>query len=272
MENLCKREEQEEEFEINSINNEFYSIDDIINILKINNIPKYIIDKIYDKYITREDKDILLNPKKTFITIKRRQRNKKTQREKLHCGRKCQKEKDNNNQSNHSKDSHDNIIRKIKVYIFRYLIAFSNIYISNGKKLVNLDYECISNLKKEYNLKMLNFSLAELLSYKTSLKNGSHKGNHNKNIILRILEKEANNEKIKKILNMKFNDWINIFLFKQEIEDDIKFNGLKSILEDIIIKFPEDNDYLTRFVFYLYNYQRWFENKKGRKPKQTINV
>ena len=72
MENLCKREEQEEEFEINSINNEFYSIDDIINILKINNIPKYIIDKIYDKYITREDKDILLNPKKTFITIKRR--------------------------------------------------------------------------------------------------------------------------------------------------------------------------------------------------------
>ena len=65
MENLCKREEQEEEFEINSI-------DDIINILKINNIPKYIIDKIYDKYITREDKDILLNPKKNIYYYKKK--------------------------------------------------------------------------------------------------------------------------------------------------------------------------------------------------------
>jgi hypothetical protein len=271
MENHCQSEDAEEyKININIINNDFYAINDIINILKVNNFPKDIIDRIDDKYLTREDIDILLNPKKTFITIKRRQRNKKSQREKKNFSRKGRKEKDSNIQANHSKDSNDNIIRKIKVYIFKNLIAFSNNYISNEKRLVNLDYKCISNLKKEFNLKMLKYSLAELLSYKTSLKNGSHKENHNKNIILKILEKEKNNEKIKRLLNMKFNDWINIFLFKQKIEDNIIFNGLKSILEDIIIKFHGDNDYLTRFVFYLYNYQRWFENKKGRKKKQAI--
>ena len=64
-----------------------------------------------------------------------------------------------------------------------------------------------------------------------------------------------------------FNDWIdNILLFKENTEEKDKFNGLKSILSHLIstLEFPEDNYYLTRFLFYLFNFRSWFENKKGR--------
>ena len=55
-------------------------------------------------------------------------------------------------------------MRKIKVYIFKYLIKFCNIYISNEKKLVNLNYKkYISNLKIDLNIGMLNTSLKDLL-------------------------------------------------------------------------------------------------------------
>ena len=112
---------------------------------------------------------------------------------------------------------------------------------------------------------MLNSSLKEILSYETSSKYGQGIQNHNKNVIDDILKKEANNEKIKTLLEMKLNKWIDeIFLFKENSGDNNKFKGLESTLLYIIKKFPNDNDYLTRFLFYLYNFSNWFENKKGR--------
>ena len=215
-----------------------------------------------------------MNPIKTFITKKKRKKTKKTEvniekktevnieKENLPKGRNA---KDDNTIRKHNKDSSDNIARKIKVYIFKVLIEYCKINVS--KDLLGLDYEYISNLKKDTNIKMLDSSLKEILSLDNSYKYGKNKTENNKNIIFAILEKESNNEKLKDLLDMKFNDWIdNILLFKENKKDTDKFNGLESILSALISKFklPRDNYYLTRFLFYLFNFRSWFENKKER--------
>ena len=71
-----------------------------------------------------------------------------------------------------------------------------------------------------------------------------------------------------KFLNLNFNDWIYIFTRKKKIEHDIEFDGLQLALKEIIYDNKDEDDYLTRFVFYLYNYKKWFQNKKGRKKRK----
>lgn len=258
--------EEESNINISPLNDKRYLTEKIIKILKENNIPQYIIDKIELSEITYKDIEIIMNPIKTFITKKKRKKTKITEvnieKENLPKGRNA---KDDNTIRKHNKDSSDNIARKIKVYIFKVLIEYCKINVS--KDLLGLDYEYISNLKKDINVKMLDSSLKEILSLDTSSKYGKDNRENNKKIISAILEKESNNEKVKALLDMKFNDWIdNILLFKENTKDTDKFNGLESILSDLISKlqFPRDNYYLTRFLFYLFNFRSWFENKKGR--------
>ena len=258
--------EEESNINISPLNDKRYLTEKIIKILKENNIPQYIIDKIELSEITYKDIEIIMNPIKTFITKKKRKKTKETEvnieKENLPKGRNA---KDDNTIRKHNKDSSDNIARKIKVYIFKVLIEYCKINVS--KDLLGLDYEYISNLKKDINVKMLDSSLKEILSLDTSSKYGKDNRENNKKIISAILEKESNNEKVKALLDMKFNDWIdNILLFKENTKDTDKFNGLESILSDLISKlqFPRDNYYLTRFLFYLFNFRSWFENKKGR--------
>ena len=116
---------------------------------------------------------------------------------------------------------------------------------------------------------MLNTPLSTILSYTNRSKCKSNiNPENNKKLIAEILEKEANNEIITKFLNMTFKDWSDIFTRKKKIEHDIdiEFEGLRLALEKIMKK--NEDDYLTRFVFYLYNYNRWFQNKKRRKKRK----
>ena len=66
---------------------------------------------------------------------------------------------------------------------------------------------------------------------------------------------------------MTFGEWIDIFTFKKKIDDDFEFNGLNDVLIDLYYK--EDNEYFSRFIFYLFNYKNWFNYKKARKPKKN---
>ena len=82
----------------------------------------------------------------------------------------------------------------------------------------------------------------------------------------KILEEEKDNQKLKFLLNMTFDEWIDIFTFKKKVDDDLEFNGLQDVLEDLYDKV--DDEYFSRFIFYLFNYKNWFHNKKARKPKK----
>ena len=77
-----------------------------------------------------------------------------------------------------------------------------------------------------------------------------------------------------KLLNMKFIDWIDIYLLKKKAEDEIQFDGLSSILSDLISNYPDEEDiaYIKKFIINLYNYKNWFQRKIGRigkKPKSN---
>ena len=52
---------------------------------------------------------------------------------------------------------------------------------------------------------------------------------------------------------MTFDEWIDIFTFKEKFDDDLEFNGLQDVLMDLYDK--EDDEYFSRFIFYLFNYK-----------------
>ena len=68
---------------------------------------------------------------------------------------------------------------------------------------------------------------------------------------------------------MTFSEWIDVFTNKIENSFDFEFNGLQNVLNDLYNN--EDDEYFSRFIFYLFNYQNWFQNKKGRKSRRKIN-
>ena len=200
-------------------------------------------------------------------------------------GRKTNKTK---NVSIHDKMVPDNIIKKIKAKIFEYPIVFLNNILNNNKeedKLFKLDYKFINKLNREQDLKYLDMSLKELFSKEISPKYIKEKRQEDSNKI--YISKILNNQKDNTILfvfNMTFRDWLDLFTLKKSIHDIItKYDYLakdidceriqKSLygVDNLLKKIMNENDkeYLTMYIFFLYNYERWFYNKKGRisKPK-----
>ena len=130
--------------------------------------------------------------------------------------------------------------------------------------MLRLDYKYINNLKKEDNIKVLNEPLRNIVSLDTSSRYANYQDKSwNKKIIQKILDK--NDEKINSLLNLSFSTWIDIFTYRQKWENNIQFYKIKNYLEKI--QDENDSEYFSKFIFYLFNYQRWFLHKKGRRPK-----
>ena len=148
------------------------------------------------------------------------------------------------------------------------MIEHINISIDKEKyePLLDLEYSYISNLKKDLDLKLLDMKLQDIASKDISSKYKSklNEKNWNRNIINEITDNEKNNEKLMNLLNMTFNEWINIFTYKKENEYNKNTNLLQSALVKINQKNNGDKEYLIKLIFYLYNYKRWFESKIGR--------
>ena len=187
---------------------------------------------------------------------------------KIKRGRKKLDDK-NTSQGNHKKDCPDNIIKKIKAFLFTSVIEYVEQYINSQNikekiKLLRLDYKYINNLKKEDNIRLLNEQLKNIVSFDTSSRYANYQDKSwNKKIIQKILAK--NDEKINSLLNLSFSTWIDIFTYRQKWDNSIQFYKIKNYLEKI--QDENDSEYFSKFIFYLFNYQRWFLHKKGRRPK-----
>ena len=190
----------------------------------------------------------------------------------------------------HDKMVQDNIIKKIKAKIFEYPIIFLNNILDNNNKakykLFKLDYKYINRLNREQDLKYLDMSLKELFSKDISPKYISNKRdkNFNKKYIDKILKNQKDNT-ILFVFNITFRDWLDLFTLKKNINEIIKkynykdidcdkiqrnINGVDNLLKKIMNE--NDKEYLTNFIFLLYNYERWFYNRIGRKSKYSRNV
>ena len=124
----------------------------------------------------------------------------------------------------------------------------------------------IDKLKKKDELDLFKMKIKNFVSLETSSKYSVNRDkDFNKKNINKILEEEKDNKELINLLNMSFGDWINVFTLKDNIENSFKFKRLEEALKDISDK--NDEEYFSRFIFYLFNYQNYFYNKKGRRPK-----
>ena len=157
------------------------------------------------------------------------------------------------------------------------MIKNINIYLDKEKKykpLLDLDYSLISNIKKDSDLELLSMKLKDIVSKDISSKYKSkfEEKDYNKNIINEIIQNEENNEKLMNLLDMTFSDWIDIFTYKIKNEYNKEINLLQQALDKINKKNNNDKIYLSKLIFYLYNYKRWFESKKGRNTDEKSDA
>ena len=193
----------------------------------------------------------------------------------------------------HDKMEADNIIKKIKAEFFKYMVLFINniictINLIYNHKIYKIDYELINRLNREIDLKYLNMTIKDLLSLNVSPKFKKIDKESNKNYIEKILNEKSLNEAIKFAFNMTFRDFIDIFSYKKNVKellneykvnddnDDICNKIEKSLVgvDDLFnrIAKSDNNDkyYFSNFVFYLYNYEKWFFMKRGRNKKSIM--
>ncbi len=268
-----------------------YDIEDIKKHLDNNKISKDVIEKINKDDITKEDKQNVgyLYPKekrkrsKTKTTKTKTTETKATETETTKTDDKKlgRKRKGTNKKGSHTKNDVDNVIKKIKRVFFdkspEYVAKVVN-YAKSDKKqkfiLGKLSYEYIDKLKKENELALFQMKLKDLLSLNISSKCSLSKDKEfNKKNINRILEEEKDNKVIIDLLNMNFDKWIDVFTLKTSIENVPEFDGLEETLNTIYKKNDKDSEkkdekYFSRFIFYLFNYQNYFRNKKGRSSKK----
>ena len=248
----------------------------IKKILSQNGVKKEIIDKINGNYITKKEKESV-----SLFEIKQKQKRTKNPNDSNDSEEKTnfdigRKKKTDNTKRKHDKNVPDNIIKKCKRIFFKYIIIFINSIIKTYKtnhqenyEFKNLSYEnYVNNLKKDKEIILLNMPLKDLVSLDVSNKYASN-ASFNKEKMEKILEEEKDNTIINSILNMTFGEWIDVFTFKKEINYYLEFNELQDVLIDLYNK--EDKEYFSRFIFYLFNYKNWFQNKKPRKPKKRKN-
>jgi len=262
--------------------------------------PKFNQNEV-EKYFIKDDNIINLEKKMSdeiYGQPKKRNRGiKLPKEEKKKSGR---KRKEDTSDSYHNKYSPDNIIKKIKTKILDCLLNFINKLLynildnntiksclrkinkseneENGKVdlIKSINYEIFINImKKDKNIKFLEMTINELLSKELSGKFKNIDKDSNKTIITELLNQ--NNEILNFIFNLKFGEWLDIFLYKKDIsefkimnEEQIKIimNSFQRV-DDLLISICQENDikYVSRFVCYIYNFERWFLIKIGREKK-----
>ena len=264
---ILKENDVKENLDKNINLSKIYNIIDIKNILT--DFPKSTLEKIKEQFISQKDKE---NIYLFEIKNKKNKIKKFSLKERIKMGR---KKNSDNSERKHNKNNSDNIIKKCKRIFFSNIIDYINEYINKYKindkekfELLKLDYDkYINHLKKENEIKLFNTQLKDIASLEAS---GKYKGNKNKDInkiqINRILEKEKNNEFAKNLLIMTFGEWIDIFTLKNKLNNNFEFYGLQNALSNI--EETNSDEYFSRFIFYLFNYKRWFYNKKGRDRKR----
>ena len=192
----------------------------------------------------------------------------------------------------HDRMTSDNIIKKIKDIIFKYLTQFLNNIIDDKKirkennKIYRIDYCFINQLNREIDLRYLNMPLKNLFSLlDISPKYKNIHPESNKIYIKNLLNGQTD-KAIKFAFNITLRDWLDIFLFKKEVKDvldeyNVKDNkniickeikeslvGVDDLLNNLVEK-EENKKYFSNFIFYFYNYELWFFKKKGRKSRSN---
>ena len=195
--------------------------------------------------------------------------------------KKGRKKRTDKSERNHTKNSDDNIIRKIKVHIFKYAIEIMNNNIpKNYPKIKKLSYNEINVLQIQKNRAMFSKSLGEIfteINMSPKFKDVKYKDDNNKKLIEKINKDAVKKEelkKIKKILDLTFLDLLEIFKGNEEMINklgDVKLlvdNGKKGYEQFINEQKKKQNvtdDYIKNLMNLINDYENWFDSEKSRK-------
>ena len=192
----------------------------------------------------------------------------------------------------HNKESPDNILRKIKNRLFKYIWIFLNkiLNLEGDKKLAKLNYvKNISSLQREREINCLDMKLKDIFSSDISEKYKKRPKDYNKKIIEDIINEIPKNENELKeyktkifSLNITYRDFINLFMKKINISYLVQQNEESELIDiDLInnslydIKYfireeknKHQNDYFCSLLFYLFNIERYYNLKQKRKQKK----
>lgn len=147
----------------------FWSIEDIRKIFSNNKEDFSEIEKKFFKnpFMENFENKLLNKKRRRYNNNKEKEFNKFKEGEKFK-NKKGRKGNNNNEKEEHTKQSSDNIIKKIKGKLFYYLVIFLNNLLNKKKedkeKIYNISYKYINKLKKDNELELLEKSLKELLS------------------------------------------------------------------------------------------------------------
>jgi len=175
------------------------------------------------------------------------------------------KRKDKSEIGVHTKNSEDNIIKKIKTYFMKYLHKILNDSIRFAfpyKTFYRLTSKITKNLKKDDNIRLMNMTIREI--YEENLPwgiNDPSVKDKNYNLIQEIF---YNNDYTKtiEILNTKYIDLIKTLKAKEYICKEIEKN----------IKEPDDKiAYMSKVRNLLELFDEWFTKKHERKYKSKQN-
>ena len=183
----------------------------------------------------------------------------------------------------HDKYSDDNMRKKCKNLILKYLFEFINnkikeLYkgdIGHGdfkKELKILNQDKKVNSTVDLDKDFLDKKLIDIFSENISSRLSNYSPSHNKNII-ELLINESNEEKreyFKKLFNLKFMDCLKYFRGDNIIIEELKgFKCLSSIKSSLRI--DHDKDYIDLLEHYLKNFEEKINNKKSRNRKKKLN-
>ncbi len=231
---------------------------------------------------------------KAFLDIKRRKRGGvKEPKEDIRLGR---KRRDDQTKGDHNSESQDNIMKKIKSHLFKKMLTFLNEVLNlfledyNKKKCIQmmrkipdgkdikieqllkgLNYKIIvDDLKREFNLKLLDKTLREIFSTDLSSKFSTIDSTSNKDVLDKIFENDLD-EDVTQIFNLTLREFIDIITYKNSIYfNNPKYNELidnvkiDKIIEGIYENKIDKKTELGKFTYLSFNYERWFFIKSIR--------
>ena len=163
----------------------------------------------------------------------------------------------------HNKYSDDNIIKKIKTFCMIYLdIKLNNSIIFTYKKFYKLNPDINENLKKDYNIKLMNMTIREIYEENAPSKKYDPSVIKKNYVLIQEIFNENENTQAIEILNTKFIDFLNELETKEYICKEIEKKAKKpnAKIDDII-------SYMSKVRKLLEHFEEWFTKKRKRNYK-----
>ena len=196
------------------------------------------------------------------------------------CGRKRKRTGENKNE--HNKFSDDNLRRKCKHLILKYIMEFINLKIKilynwnigNGifkKELQTLNQSQKSNATIDFNKLFLLKKLGDIFSEDISGRFTNYPPDHNKILIQKLLSEKDEEKKIffNEIFNLQFIQCLKHFRGEEKIDILEGLKCFSDIKNDIINKYEEEGvEYYEILKYYLCNFEIIINNKKARKIRK----